>query len=131
MSEKLITVEELEQIVSDHKRAWKLIRETKQGPEPEFPELSGRFDPSCFVEAARACEDKYPWLPELLKNSGTGKWKYSGFVVFGNESNEVDQADCDRPPSCTIFLDHNGLGEVILDISHGRLCAIEIMALLF
>ena len=131
LSEKLITVEELEKIVSDHKQAWKLLKETKQGPEPEFPELSGQFDPSCFVEAARACEAEYPWLPDLLKNSGTGTWKYSGFVVFGDESNEAGQADCDSPPSGTIFLNHKGLGQVLLDISHGRLCAIEIMALLF
>ena len=131
MSTNLITVEELEKIVSDHKRAWKLISETKQGPEPEFPVLSGLFDPSCFVEAARACEDKYPWLPDLLKNSGTGKWKYSGFVVFIDESNEADFPDLDSAHSGTIFLNHKGLGEVILDISHGRLYAIEIMALLF
>ncbi len=131
MSEKLITVEELEQIVSDHRRAWKRINETKQGIEPEFPTLSGQFDPSCFAEAARVCEDKFPWLPDLLKKSGTGKWKYSGFVVFIDESNEADLPDLDSSRSATICLKHKGLGEVLLNISGGRLYDIEITELLY
>ena len=131
MTTNLITVEELEKIVSDNKLAWKLFDETGQGPEPEFPVLSGQFDPSCFVEAARACEAEYPWLPDLLKNSGTGKWKYSGFVVFIDESNEADFPVLDSSHSATIVFKHKGLGDVILDISGGRLYAIEIMSLLF
>jgi hypothetical protein len=131
LSAKLITVEELEQIVSDHRRAWKLINETKQGPEPEFPKLSGEFDPSCLIDAARACESEFPWLPDLLKNSGTGTWKYSGFVVFVDESNEANQPDTGSSHSATVVLDHKGLGQVVLSISEGRLYDIEIMELLF
>ena len=131
MSAKLITVEELEQIVSDHRRAWKRINETKQGPEPEFPKLSGEFDPSCLIEAARACATEYVWLPDLLKNSGTGKWKYSGFVVFIDESESADLPDLDSSRSATICLKHKGLGEVLLNISGGRLYDIEITELLY
>ena len=131
MSEKLITIEELEKIVSDNKRAWKLFDETGQGPEPEFPELSGLFDPSCFVEAARACEDKYPWLPDLLKNSGTGKWKYNGFVVFIDGSNEADFPDLDSLYRGIICLKHKGLGTVLLSISDGHIYDIEITEMLY
>ena len=131
MSEKLITVEELEKIVGDHKQALKLFDETGQGPEPEIPELSGRFDPSCFVEATRAFEAEFPWLPDLLKNSGTGKWKYNGFVVFVDPTSEADLPDLDSSHSATILFKHKGVGDVLLTISGGRLYDIEIMELLF
>ena len=131
MSARVITVDELELILRENKRAWKVVNETGQGPEPELPKLSGEFDPSCFVEAARAREAEYPWLPDLLKNSGMGKWKYSGFVVFVDKSNEPDQLDSDSSHSDTIFLNHKGLGQVILGVSGGRLIDIEIMELLF
>jgi len=131
LSEKLITVEELEQILRDHRLACERVNETKQGPEPKFPDLSGEFDPSCFVEATRVFEAEFPWLPDLLKNSGTGKWKYNGFVVFVDESNAADFPDLDSSHNATILFKHKGLGDVLLTISGGRLYDIEIMELLF
>lgn len=127
---KVITVEELEQIIADHQQAWNIHNETKQGAEPEFPTLSGVFDPRGLVEAARNSEPEFPWLPSILENTGNGLWKYNGFVVF-DRAKPVTQSGSVAQHNGSIVICHKGLGEVVLTFSNGRLVDLEILALLF
>ena len=129
MSARVITVEELELILRENKRAWKILSETGKGAEPEFPKLSGEFDPRCLIETAREREQEFPWLCKLLEDCGNGVWKYSGFVVF-DKSKVANLPDSGSRITESIWLNHASLGTVILDISEGSLKDIELVAFL-
>lgn len=130
MSAKVIAVEELEQILLEYEKGWEVVRQTGKGPEPEFRQISGEFDPRCLIEAAREREQEFPWLPKFLETCGNGRWKYGGFVVF-------DLPQYDGQPisgaqfSGSISLNHKTLGQAILGFSNGRIKDIELIALLY
>jgi hypothetical protein len=127
MNNRLIAIEELEHLALERDHAV-LEFQNKRGPEPGgFPIISGVFDPSCLVKLECQPDEHYPWLPDLLANTGIGRWKYSGFIVFDDQMTRYQSPS--KYDGC-IVMGSNIFGTVILDLKQGRLVDVEFCKLL-
>ena len=82
-------------------------------------DLSEGFDPCSLIETVKRIAPELPWLPDALRNCGSGAWKSRAYVFYYVSPANANKHG-DGPPTPSLVFHHTDLGDVVIDFAKGN-----------